>query len=584
MNTPLDRLVDLIQQKPGETPRNWSCTGDLDMPGFTAKLATFESLVPELRAEYGDALSLKLKDGEFVHFTIDNPNFDELRAAIGTGAALTIDANVDKAKLAAKLQFTDPAVTTRLFFGRQALVSALTVGLPRLETELFAGVPAGRKLVIILPGDDLHLDGDFLAITNANRWRSTISVPSAEPAMHERAKKQVYWSGDLPVRLTPEHLLVQGEAQSGDAVAAALYANLFALALIYLAQRTENKAGEIRCTFSADRQEAEIVVTTPAMAAAEDWMAARQLAELASWIYRVENEADDRFVVVQHTFVDALKHNSAGTTAAEVLRLAPALVKRAQWGWEAFVGGQLKKYFDQVKALEEAVAATARDYAEQVTTMTTSLSTNMLAAVAVVVGSFIAGLLKTPFADAVFIIGVGVYAVYLLVFPLAVGLGSTRGRFENTKRNFETRKTSFERRLGQAQVDDIVKPVLDSSEPRFWWWYWCTFWIYTGVLLLLVIGVFAVPMFTVNPDDFSVAAAKVNEPVAGAVTIRGEHFDRRKEIVVTLGRSTFTNAANPPTLNVFGTALTFTPDKRDLDAKVLTVRQGSVGPKVLSLP
>jgi hypothetical protein len=585
MIEPADELTELIGVRAAEDERAWLCAGAIDVQHFASNLTAFEALVPRLSAAYGDALSLRILEGDFPHFTIGGHDFDDLRSAVADQSPLRIDAKLDKSQLAFNLHLTAPNVTTRLFLDRQALVSVLSVPLAQLDTDLFAGVPPGGKLVIILLTDDIDLRGDYLAITSRTKWSGATSAAGTEPTMHARAARQVHWSGAGPKRLTPAHLLVAGDVADGDAVATALYAQLFVLSLMYVAQRTEDKGGTSTCTFAAERQEVEVVagaVSTPSMV---EWSAARRVAALASWIYALENEVEDRFVVVQHTVVDMLQHNSAGTTAAEVLRLADSLTKRAQWAWEAFVGGHLKKYFDQLKALEEAVAATAKDYGEQVSTMTSSLSANVLAAVAVVVGSFLAGLLKTPFADDVFIAGTSLYAVYWLLFPLVLGLGSAKGRFNNTRTNFNTRRANFEERLGKDQVRDIVEPVLAASEPRFHWWFRCTLLIYVAIFLLLVVAILVVPSMTANPDDFMVNAVTVNDPVPGTVTIRGAHFDKRKAIVVTAGRGTFTNVTSPPTLHVYDTTtLTFTPDKEDLGAKIVTIRQGSAGPRTMPVP
>ena len=74
------------------------------------------------------------------------------------------------------------------------------------------------------------------------------------------------------------------------------------------------------------------------------------LGELARWTYETDR-LDDRLIVLQRTFVDALQNNSADTNGTEILRRAAELSKRVHWGWEAFIGGELKKYIEQVKTL-----------------------------------------------------------------------------------------------------------------------------------------------------------------------------------------------------------------------------------------
>jgi len=597
VNEPLQKLATLFGIRGDlhvyETAGEWKYYGDADTSHISGDkgLAAFSELLDELKTHYGDALSLSLKSGSWTEFETnaaapDNA-LDDLRAAIDSGSTLTLDVKIDKAALAPHWQLTDPAVTTRLFFFAPALVRELSVPLQQLDTELFRNVPAGQKVVILLTSHDIYADGERLAIIGGNamsQWRNAIA-PSAEPPLLAIAHVRTNWVQFDLNRLTPLHLLVNvKQANDGDPIIAALHAQLFLCSMIYLAHRTMWDGAAWTCTFAADRQETDVrmqALTTPN---ATEWASVQTLAELVRWGY-VTDRIDDRLIVLQRTFVEALQDNSADTNAAEVLRLAAELAKRVRWGWEAFVAGELKKYVEQMKALEETVAATAKDYNEQVGTLATTVITNMLGAVGVILGSFLAAIFKLPFEDYAFRFGMIIYVIYLLVFPMAMGLTATWQRFVKSRETFRARKESFAKRLREEPVTAITRSILGRSENWFLRWYVVSLALYVAVIGVLIAAIVVVPSEIKSwNDQFVLKSAWRNQPVTGTVTIRGERFDKDKDIVVTLGPATFTNATDPQTLKVHGsTALTFTPQKNDLVAPIVTVRQGAAVPRSIKL-
>jgi hypothetical protein len=212
----------------------------------------------------------------------------------------------------------------------------------------------------------------------------------------------------------------------------------------------------------------------------------------------------------------------------------------------------------------------------------------MLGAVGVILGSFIAAIFKSPFEEYAFRFGTIVYVIYLLVFPMGVGLTATWQRFKKSRETFEARRRSFAQRLREEPVEEVTKSILGRSESWFLQWFVASVAMYVVMVAVLIAAILLVPpaikRWSGNPDDFVLRAASRNQPVMGVITLRGEHFDKDKDIVVTLGHATFTNAADPATLKVYGTtALTFIPPKNDFAANTVTVQQGTAGPKSVAL-
>lgn len=611
---PLEELVKLLgipgESHQHESPDVWRFTGDVDSRRLAepAAFETFVGLLPQLRKKYGAAVTLRLRVRNWPVLELDRdheePELDGLHDAIAAGSALTLDLKIVKNDLLVHWNLTDASILTRLFLFPQALARALSIPLTELDqggNALFKDAIPGQKLVILVPAHDIELDGDSLAILGGeavSRWRESIlATTAAERAtwlasISALAHKHLKWVHFELVHLTPLHLNVRWkkDAADGDPIASALHAQLLVCSVLYLAGRSTRNAtsGRWTATFASDRQETDAEIGGPAGASKKDWEASCTLAELAAWTYAVDRDADDRLIVVQRVILSALQNNTAALNGTELVRLAGELSKRIQWGWESFIGGRLEKYFSQVKELEETVESTTHGYTEQVQALTKAAIDNMLAAVAVIVGSFIAAMFKSPFQGYAFRFGTGAYATYLLLFPMTMGLRATWERFQKSRESFETRRRSFATRLTVEQVQAIVEPAVADSERWFKRWYWTTVAGYVAVLSVLVVAIVVVPGFIRSwGDAFTLQAVVVHQPASGVVplTVRGENFDKDKEIVVTLGRATFTNTTDPASLKVHGsTVLAFSPRQEDLANRTLTVRQGTAGPKTIELP
>jgi hypothetical protein len=159
---------------------------------------------------------------------------------------------------------------------------------------------------------------------------------------------------------------------------------------------------------------------------------------LARWVYG-EDRVADRLTVLQVVVANALEGERRRGEGDGAPGQADDIAKRVEAAWKAFIEQKLDKFFGQLKQLEETIEATSRAYHEQVQALTKTLIDSMLAAVAVVVGSFIAAMFKTPFQPYVFWFGAGVYLAYLLVFPILVGL-SASGSAHDSARMFGRRK------------------------------------------------------------------------------------------------------------------------------------------------
>ena len=213
------------------------------------------------------------------------------------------------------------------------------------------------------------------------------------------------------------------------------------------------------------------------------WEAAQTIGRLVNWVYSEERAVDNRLIVTQIVIAGSLQDNRPSNNLKELIRKASELHERVCLRWDSFIEEKLEKYFLQIKELEQTVEATTKSYNEQIESLTKTLTDNMLAAVGVLVGTFIAAIFTSPFKPSILSVGAGIYLAYLIIFPMRVGLTSAQERFAQSRATFLNRQADFVRRLSQAEVNDIVRNTVRSGELRFEHWFKTTERLYGYVLI-----------------------------------------------------------------------------------------------------
>lgn len=329
--------------------------------------------------------------------------------------------------------------------------------------------------------------------------------------------------------------------------------------------RSTNSGPLWRCTYAAEKYVAVLNVentetvrtllqaTTPQ----DGWAALQSMAEYTVWAYSGERGAADRLGVVQGVIAHDFQSNEVARESEEILHQAAAVKQRIEWGWKAFIEGKLDTYFSQVREAEQAVDAAVKGYNEQVQLLTKTLIDNMLAAVGIVVASFIAAVFKDPFSPHIFQVGTALYAIYLFIFPMLFGLISTWQRYKDSQKAFATRKESFSKRLSLDEVERTVGAYVQERETWFRGWFTIAAIAYSIVFLLLVLAIWYVPKYIdAWEDDFAASNAVfgASDSRTAQVIIYGSRFNKEKEVIVKVGNTSFTNV-NSPSLIVHGTTV-----------------------------
>ncbi len=509
------------------------------------KLAGLDEVLREMWTEYGPALTLRLKiPGEVV--TVDaiykRDKLEEFFKEIHESPDLELQLVIDKKLLLEQKEFRHASVTFRLFLFPEALAGTLSVPLVDLEqgeNALLKDFDGESKFMILVPDHDIELNGTYLSVLGRGaigRW--TDYVPSKLGLSRDRiklvceeARERLKWVHINLEYLTPLQFQVEWPKPedegppNDDLIAGPLYAQSLACSLLYMAGHTSSNQRKVAgsnsnheevdhswtATFAADKYMVkfrvgdtdELKKVLIEKSTGNPWKTVRLISKRAAWIYEDERNIGNRLIVLQNVLADSLQDYEPSEALPVLIRRATELCDRVEWGWEAFIGDKLKTYFSQEKELEDIVDSTTKSYNEQVQTLTKALIDNMLAAVGVIVGSFIAAIFNSPFQEYVFWFGTGIYVAYLLVFPGIVGLTSTWQRFSDSKASFKKRERDFTRRLARDQVDQIVGDTVTKKESWFECWFKWTIGLYVAVLVLVVAAMFAVPGMIKSWSDAS---------------------------------------------------------------------------------
>ena len=585
------------------------------------QLQNLDSAFTALRNKYGPALAFQFKTGD-LELNQENYTPAKLQEYCNqiAGAPVRASLKINKQVLADYWELTNDATDTRLFIDPAALEAALDRSLFELEhgeDALLEDFDGSKKLMIVVPALAVDLKGECLAVLGGDailQWKEFVSAgdPAANKAridlLYQVATGSPRWT-DLSLHyLTPLQLSVAvnpAAAGAANVTTQLLCAHWLACNLLYLAtfcKKLEGvDTGAYEATFAADKYlavipagtTAEIANTLTTVAPANPWQAPTVLGGLVEWAYQEEAAAAVRLKVLQEVVASLLQDTPHADRLAELIRKVGDVNVRVQSRWEGFLDDKLDKYFSDLKALEETVEATIKSYNEQVQSLSKTLTENILAAVGVIVGSFLAAIFTTPFRAHVFVFGTVTYLIYLIVFPVAIGLYSAYDRYKDQQDAFNKRKQDLGNRMrNPALVEQTVRDSVTKRERWFRNWFDFTVGLYGVVIMFMLLAILTVPgKIEQWTDDFALTDVFYSKPLNGEtvpLTILGANFDKDRQIVVKVGDATFTNAGEE-SLKVHGsTVLTLSPTRKDLNTLAtkgsLRIRQGSSGEHTLQLP
>lgn len=459
---------------------------------ITAEAAGAAALGPEAAeafvAAYGDAASVEIRTGDLVELAIGPTTFsrEELvafarRAASGGPYELAV--RIDKDHLARSL-VGQPAREVRLFFYAGALSRLLLRGVTRLETELWPHAPA--PLVVGILDTDVDLVGPHLAVvggTALHRMADLAQQPPVDvdfPSLLEARDRHVAWDVRWTDGLTPWHFDLAGSCRDRH-LRGLLRAQLVKLAVLFTCERARSLPGTVPPVIRAEYRGREHLAVVPIderspLEPPGDEAIASVLGAV-DWCYRRRGRSEepdwvsDRLPFLQTRIAQTLEPlPEPDQRLGALTRAMPYLLEGIEWHWRAFVEGKVGDYLENVEKVENAVADTVTSFADRSAVLVKSLGEAVLAAVAVLVGSFIAAAFRDPFNATLFRFSLRTYAAYVVIFPGVVGLLASSHGIRVTRQTFDARIARFKETLHPDKVDAIAGNRIEHAQTSYYRW------------------------------------------------------------------------------------------------------------------
>lgn len=458
---------------------------------------------------YRDLAKIEIRTGELTEIVIGPGVTDgaiiAFTAAAQSGGPYEAIVTVNKTLLAQRL--AGSAVrTVRVFLFAEALRRALIRGVSTFEAEVWAGAPA--PLVIAVLDTDVTLTGPHLAVLGSN---SLAELPgaAAQPApdvdfraITEVRDRHIGWDRQWVRALTPWHFDIDGTSADYE-LHGLLRAQLVKLAVLFTCDRARSRPmqtppSELLAEYRGREHVAVIPIDerapldcTPSETAA--------VMSTVDWCYQrhgTQGQPDwvsDRLPFVQTRVAQSLEPHNAEERFVTFTRAMPFLFEGIKWQWKAFIEGKVSDYLDRVQQVETMVSETVAAFADRTAALTKSLTDTILAAVAVLIGSFIAAAFATPFNATLFRIGVLTYAGYVVLFPGAVGLLSSSGNLRGARAEFNTRIGRFNEMLFPEKVSGIVGRRVSDAQRSYYRWLSFVAVAYIAVAIAAGVGAAQIP-------------------------------------------------------------------------------------------
>lgn len=464
---------------------------------FTVEGARVAQLLPEhIRSvldAYSEAIRGEFRIGNVVELVIEETIRDSDIEAFASQAASTshdfvLQLRKDKL-LSVILGEKRPRGEAVLFLFGKALSRVLSQGLASFETELWR--QTDRELTVLIADTNVVLKGELLTLLGGEALEGLPGIDSDQTtdeqqadlirelaAMAESRDRYVGWDKLWTRRLTPLHFHVSGDCED-ELLLGLINAQVAKLAVLFTCDRArertpEGSAPEIRAEFQGGEHLAVVVIHEAAPLETAEQQALDAVATMISWCFKAEPGPPrrewvvDRLPFVQTRIAQTLEGRPEEERFRAFVQTMPYLVRGLDWQWKAFIEGKISEYLDRVHQLEGLVAGTVERLADQVSALTKQLSDAMLAAVAVLIGSFIAAAFKEPFNEPLFRIALLTYATYVGIFPGALGLSTNARSFLRLHEGFEAQRLRYEEVLSPEKVSEIVGGRVERAEESFW--------------------------------------------------------------------------------------------------------------------
>jgi hypothetical protein len=459
---------------------------------------------------YADDARVEVRTGDLTEIVlgpgVTDADVAAFAAAAASGGPYEAIVQVDKARLAARIAGPSPTRVVRVFLFAESLRRALARGVTWFEANVWAEAPA--PLVVAVLDTDVSLVGVHLTVAGGaslaqTREAASLPAPGEEfGAVTASRDRQIGWDTRWVGALTPWHFALSGTCADPELLNL-LRAQVVKLAVLFTCDRARSRPGptppaEILAEYRGAQHLAVVSIDERAQLDCTEAEAAAML-RAAEWCYARHGTAGqpdwvaDRLPFVQTRVAQALEPYPPEARLGALTRSMPDLLEGVEWHWKAFVEGKVGEFLGGVQQVETVVSDTVGAFSDRTAALAKGLTESILAAVAVLIGSFIAAAFSTPFNATLFRVGVLAYAGYVVLFPGAVGLISSTANLRRGRAEFDARVERLNEALYPDKVANIVGTRVADAEHSYYRWLTFVAGTYLAVAILAGVAAVSVP-------------------------------------------------------------------------------------------
>jgi hypothetical protein len=467
-----------------------------------------ETFWGEIKNSYGDAitLSFRLNENDYERASLTDLATDpqatlaKLRSLVRS-PTLFLQLRIDKEALLRSWQITGNDIRVFLYFFENKALKIFQSE-PRIVERNFWPAETPAKTVIIVPGEDILLEGEYLGIVGGanlsqqlnNHFSRKVGDPQKVGSVYQQRRANFKGDNLSLSRLTPLHFYCPVRTDETNTFSLAIQVQLTNLVAHYTADYTSFSPTGFIVTYANPSGPVTLKLKTLLEAAqanlAVNYAAWDSFNKIMGWVYEVDSfsTVSSRLLITQEVIGQTLKEAAPSTRYNLLISKSEDIYNSLISNWRSLVENKVITYLTKAKEFEETISKTVSSYVDQVSDIVKSLTETMLTAVAAIVGTMIAALFQDKFNPTVFIIGMVTYAAYLGIIHLFFNLKTKKERFDTLNSEYSERRAYFAELLEEGEITRLEKERIENGQKIFEKWYGRTLWAYWVVLTLVLLA------------------------------------------------------------------------------------------------
>lgn len=446
----------------------------------TSKIANLKlAQMVNLTKNLGKSLTCEFSSGELPLLQLDSninqSQLEEFKTEIRQMTSVSLVLKIDKQILIKKLfnNTISDNLYPILFLFSKPLENFLMKGLIELERQLRQ--LANKKLIILVAEQLIVLEGKYISVLGGQEIfnLNNLSTPNDDDfeqiySVVCKQQETLNWQDIKLNFLTPFNFEFQQLDESQSNITNIFNNYAVQLICLYLADRSQIRGQNIVSTFNTTKKSVEIKIDSIiSLNRSKDREDIKSLFDLFKWVYATDKTSYDKNSITQITIVQILQSFNEHEYYRNLISKATVILNESQWRTKAIVESQIDNYIQQELKLEDYINGSISDFEQEIDNLIKSISETIKNAIAITIASFIAALLKGNFNPLVFRLCIGIYLIYILIFPLYITMLNQNRRYKLMVDNFNLRIKRFKNNLYPEKVDEIVGNRLTETKKRF---------------------------------------------------------------------------------------------------------------------